>query len=93
MKLVGATKAFIRAPFLVQAVFQGVFASFIAILALVGVLFVVRSEFRQLFEIFPLELLLYVMGIVFVSGVTICVVSTWKVVGKLISLKKDELYY
>ena len=42
MKLVGATKSFIRAPFLVQAVFQGIFSSFIAILALVGILYLMR---------------------------------------------------
>ena len=93
MQLVGATRSFIRAPFLVSAVFQGLFSAFIAILVLVGLLYFVRSEFAQLFEIFRLELLLLVMGIVIVSGVVICLLSTWFVVNKLVSLKKDELYY
>lgn len=93
MKLVGATKQFIRAPFLVQSAFQGIFAAMISIVVLVGILFFVKSEFAQLFEIFRLELLLLVMGIVLVSGLVICVVSTYFVVGKLVTLKKDELYY
>ena len=93
MKLVGATKQFIRAPFLVQSAFQGVFAAVISIIVLVGMLFFVKKEFVQLFEVFRLELLLLVMGIVIASGLVICVVSTYFVVGKLISLKKDELYY
>ena len=93
MKLVGATKSFIRAPFLVQSAFQGVFAAVISIIVLVGLLFFVKSEFEQLFEVFRLELLLLVVGIVIVSGLVICVVSTYFVVGKLVSLKKDELYY
>ena len=93
MKLVGATKQFIRAPFLVQSAFQGVFAAMISIVALVGILFFVKSEFAQLFEVFRLNLLLLVMGIVLVSGLVICVVSTYFVVGKLVTLKKDELYY
>ena len=93
MKLVGATKSFIRAPFLVQAVFQGIFSAVVAIVVLVGIMFFVRSEFQQLFEIFRMELLLLVMLIVLVCGIVICVVSTYFVVGKLISLKKDELYY
>ena len=93
MKLVGATKAFIRAPFLVQAAFQGVFAAFIAIIALVVMMYFMRSEFQQLFEIFRLDLLLAVIGIVLASGLAICLVSTWMVVNKLVSLKKDELYY
>ncbi|MBR5567642.1 MAG: ABC transporter permease [Bacteroidales bacterium] len=93
MKLVGATRPFIRAPFLVQSCFQGVFSAFIAIIALLGILFFVRSEFEQLFEIFRLDLLLMVMGIVLASGIIICLLSTYFVVNKLISLRKDELYY
>ena len=92
MKLVGATRSFIRGPFLVQSVFQGLFSAFIAIIALLGILFVIRREFLQLFAIFRLELLLAVMGIVLVAGVLICFISTWFVVDKLVSLKKDELY-
>ena len=93
MKLVGATRAFIRAPFLIQSLFQGVFAAFVAIMAIVGLLFFVRSEFEQLFEVFRLEMLLVVMGIVLASGIVICLLSTWLVVNKLVSLNKDELYY
>ncbi len=93
MKLVGATRSFIRAPFLVQAAFQGVFSAFIAIIALVIMMYFMRSEFQQLFEIFRLDLLLTVIGIVLASGLAICLVSTWMVVNKLVSLKKDELYY
>ena len=93
MKLVGATRSFIRAPFMLQSAFQGLFAAFLAIIALVAMLYFMRSEFEQLFEIFRLDLLLSVMGIVVASGLTICLVSTWFVVNKLVSLKKDELYY
>lgn len=93
MKLVGATRSFIRAPFLVQAAFQGVFSAFVAIMALVGILYFMRSEFEQLFEIFRLDLLLTVMAIVLVSGLVICMTSTWFVVNRLVSLRKDDLYY
>ena len=93
MKLVGATRSFIRAPFLVQSAFQGLFAAFIAIIILVGLMFLMRSEFSQLFEIFRMDLLLIVIGIVIASGLVICLVSTYFVVNKLISLRKDELYY
>ena len=93
MKLVGATRSFIRAPFLVQSAFQGLFAAFVAIMALVAILYFMRSEFEQLFEIFRLDLLLTVMAIVVVSGLVICLLSTWFVVNKLVALKKDELYY
>ena len=93
MKMVGATRSFIRSPFMVQAVFQGLFAAFLAILLLLLALFFVRRSFAQLFSIFQLKLLLLVIGIVIVSGVVICVVSTYFVVNKLVSLKRGELYY
>ena len=92
MRLVGATKSFIRAPFLVQAVFQGLFSALLATLMLVGILFFVRSEFAQLFEVFRLDMLLIVIGVESLAGVLICVVSTALVVGRLVSLSKDELY-
>ena len=93
MKLVGATRSFIRAPFLVQSAFQGLFAAFIAIIILVGLMFLMRSGFAQLFEIFRLDLLLIVIGVVIASGLIICLLSTYFVVNRLISLRKDELYY
>ena len=93
MKLVGATRSFIRSPFLVQSIFQGIFAALISILGLIGGLYLLRNEFEQLFEVFRMELLLVVLGIVLASGMIICLLSTCLVVNKLLSLNKDELYY
>ena len=92
MQLVGATRGFIRAPFIGQSALQGLFAALVAILLLVGGLFILRKEFVQLFEIFSLDTLLATMGIVIVSGVLICVVSTWIVVGRLVRFDRDQLY-
>ena len=77
---------------LVRAAFLGLFSSVLALIMLVGILFVIRTEFSQLFEIFTLERLLIVMGIVVASGLIICVLSTYFVVNRLVSLTKDELY-
>lgn len=93
MKLVGATRKFIRRPFIAQAALQGLFSAVIANGALVGLLFVLKSRFGQLFEIFSREVLITVMCIVVAAGLLICVISTYFVVNKLVSLKKDELYY
>lgn len=93
MKLVGATRAFIRAPFLVKAAIQGVFSAMIANGAIVGLLFFLKSRFGQLFEMFSQEVLIMVMLIVLAAGVLICVISTYFVVNRLVALKKDELYY
>ena len=92
MQLVGATRGFIRAPFLAQSAIQGLFAALVSILLLVGGLFILRQEFVQLFEIFRLDTILVTMGIVIVAGVVICVVSTWLVVGRLVRYDRDQLY-
>ena len=92
MQLVGATRGFIRAPFIGQSAVQGLFAALVAIALLVGGLFILRKEFVQLFEIFRLDSLLLTMGIVVVSGVVICVASTWIVVGRLVRYDRDQLY-
>ena len=93
MKLVGATRAFIRAPFLGQAALQGFISALLANGALVGLLYVLRNRFGQLFEVFTVDVLITVMCIVLAAGLMICVTSTFFVVNKLVALKKDELYY
>ena len=92
MQLVGATRGFIRAPFLLQSVLQGFFAAFLAILMLVGGLFILRGEVPQLFEIFRLDALLLVMGIIVAAGILICLVTTWFVVGRMVGYNRDQLY-
>ena len=93
MRLVGATKGFIRGPFLLNSALLGLFSALASLLLLVGLLFLVRNHFSMLFSLFRLDMLLLTMGIVVVSGVVICVVSTYFVVGRLVSLDKSELYY
>ena len=93
MRLVGATRAFIRAPFLVQAVFQGLISALLAVLILVGVLFVVKEQFAQLFDVFQPRLLMIVLSGTIALGVVICVICTYFVVNRLVSLTNDELYY
>lgn len=92
MHLVGATKAYIRAPFVGRAALQGLFSALIGILFLVGDLFVLKDEFAQMFSIFTLDTLLITMGVMVVSGVLICSVSTFFVVNRLVGYNRDQLY-
>jgi len=92
MHLVGATRAFIRTPFVWRSVLQGLFASLVAILLLIGGLFILRQEFAQMFEIFTMESLLKVMGIMVLSGVGICAASTFIVVNRLVGYDRDKVY-
>ncbi len=93
MQLVGATRSFIRKPFMRGALVQGLLASLIALVLLGGALYLLRTGFPQIFSVLQTSSLLVVAGVVVVSGILICVVSTWLVVGRLVTLNKDELYY
>ena len=93
MQLVGATRAFIRKPFMKGAAVQGLLASLLALALLAGVLALVRRSFPQIIELIGLRSLAIVAGTVLVCGVLICMVSTYFVVNKLVSLDKDQLYY
>ncbi len=93
MQLVGATRRFIRKPFMNGALLQGLVSSVLALVALAGVLALLRRSFPQMFAVIELRSLLIVAGTVIVCGVAICLLSTYLVVNKLVSLDKDRLYY
>ncbi len=92
MKLVGATRGFIRGPFMWQSAIQGLFASLLAICMIIGALYFLRNSFSVLFQMFSLRMLLPVMAIVVVAGEVICLVSTWITVGRAVGMSKDEIY-
>ena len=75
-----------------RAALQGLFAALTAILLLLGALFVVRDSFPQLFSIFSEKSLLQVMAVMVLSGVFICMASTFVVVGRLVGYNRDQLY-
>ena len=92
MRLVGATKRFIRRPFVGQSVLQGTVAALLAIGILAGGLCLLDREFPGALRLFPREILLMVAGIVLLTGIVICAVSTVIVVGRLVDMDKEELY-
>ncbi len=93
MRLVGATRGFIRGPFLRSAVLQGLVASALAVGLLRGLLEAGRRSFPELASLVDLRQMLGVCGAIVGCGVLLCVVSTFFVVNKLISVSKDDLYY
>ena len=93
MKMVGATRSFIRKPFLISSIWQGLVASAIALAVLGMAMLFLRRSFAQLFAILRTDMLAVVALIVVACGVLICLASTFFVVGRLLSRSKDDLYY
>ena len=92
MQLVGATSAFIRKPFLVQSLLQGIVSALIGMSILMG-LFYTLNNFLDSIEIaFHLETLLLLFGIILIVGIIITLVSTWLALNKYLRMKLDDLY-
>ena len=92
MKMVGATNAFICRPFVLESIFQGLFASFLAVIFILCSLVFLKGQFSQLFSVFTIGMLLTVILIVVGAGLLICTLSTVVTVNKLVGLDKAELY-
>jgi cell division transport system permease protein len=93
MQLVGATKAFIRKPFLVKSIFHGLVAGLVAMILLLGLLYLVEKEFLMLFAFQDTYLLLMLGGAIIFIGIIINVVSTFFSVNRYLSISEDKLYY
>jgi len=92
MQLVGATRAFIRRPFLVQSAFHGLLAALIAMSLMVGLLYMIEKEFFLMFS-FETTYLLILLGVfIIITGVLINIISTYFSVNKYLSISEDKLY-
>lgn len=92
MQMVGATKAFIRKPFLTRSVILGTIGSGLAIIALIGVLVYVSTNYPAL-DIFKDQLLtVLVLFGVLVLGVVITLAGTYFATQRFLNLRTDDLY-
>lgn len=92
MQLVGATKNFIRKPFILIAALHGLIAAFIAILILLGILYYAQKEIPEMIILRNYtEFGIVLIGLVGV-GIFITAISTSFAVGKYLKLKIYDLY-
>jgi cell division transport system permease protein len=93
MQLVGATRSFIRRPFIIQSAIHGLLAALIAMCLLMGLLYLIEKEFLLLFS-FESTYLLIILGVaLIVTGVVINIVSTYFSVNRYLGISEDKLYY
>jgi cell division transport system permease protein len=93
MQMVGATKTFIRRPFIVNNVKLGFFGGLIALLALGAVLYYLNENFTELgvFEDIPLLVGLF-LGVLLL-GILISYISTFFATQRFLNLRTNDLYY
>jgi len=92
MQMVGATKAFIRKPFVMRSVKLGMLGAVLAIIALIALLLYVENNFPGLGIMEDKALIGLVLLAVFGLGVLITWVSTHFATQRFLNLRTDDLY-
>jgi cell division transport system permease protein len=92
MQLVGANRSFIRRPFLVRSVINGLTAGAVASVLLFGVLYFIDLRFPDFGQLKDLRSVVLLICSTIGLGVLLSAASTYFVVNKYLALSPEELY-
>ena len=92
MSLVGAESQYIQKPFLINAIYQGLYSAIFAVFLLIGSIQLIQKETASILNINDLQIIGIVFIVLFCSGVIISVASTFFAVRRFIYSNENELY-
>src|SRR5690554_1023183 len=92
MQLVGATRGFIQRPFILTGILHGLYASFLAILLILGVLQAVRMEIPEFFEFNDILMFVKLFGLVALLGIIISGLSTLFAVRRYLRMDARKIF-
>lgn len=93
MQMVGATKRFIRRPFVWKSIRLGIVGAILALIGMAIVLYYINKTFPELELLANPILMVLLFVIVFALGIVITWISTHFATQRFLNLKTDELYY
>jgi len=93
MRLVGATPAFIRRPFVRYNIVSGFLAGILAIILLTVTLYYLGQEMIGLHQILPLEGVLIVYILLLVIGVLLSITAAFFAVNRYLRMERGKMYY
>ncbi|MBC6997632.1 permease-like cell division protein FtsX [Cytophaga sp. FL35] len=93
MQMVGATKMFIRRPFIWTNVKLGMLGALLATTVLAGLLYYLDQNFPELALIEDLKTLGILFGALFLIGMFISLICTFFATQRFLNLRTDDLYY
>ncbi len=93
MQMVGASNALIRAPFLKQSLFLGIYGSLLANLILFAAVFSYQKELRGIIALDDVNTTGVVFLLVIAMGLLFSLISTYFAVNKFLKMKFDEMFY
>ena len=92
MQLVGAQNSLIRKPFIIRGITQGLAAVLLAVLILLGIIYITEQQLGDLFSFLDVNILGIVFATILVTGILIAWFSTLLSVNKYLRIKTDYLY-
>ena len=92
MQLVGATKGFIRWPFLKLGLLHGFYSGIVSCLLIGVIIYFIQNQFPELGQLSDLKMLGVLFGGMVVFGVMLSGFSTFFAINKYLRLHVDELY-
>lgn len=92
MQLVGATKSFIRKPYLLKALMNGFFAGVLAVLLLVATMATAQYRLPELASLQRLEEVAVLLAAVLGAGLLLSWFSTYTAISRYLRYNLEELY-
>lgn len=92
MELVGATRGFIRKPFLFASAAIGFTGSLVALALLFGLVYLLQEEFEGVITLKDYDMLAVLALGVILTGIILNWISTYFAVNKYLNIKIDKLY-
>jgi cell division transport system permease protein len=92
MQLVGATRAFIRWPFLAKSTLHGVLGGLFTIMLLLGLLYFIQKEFIEIFSFRDADIIAILFAGIIFMGIVLNWISTYFAVNKYLRMEEDELF-
>jgi cell division transport system permease protein len=93
MLLVGATQGFIRKPFLIRGIVQGIYSAVFSLILIAGIIYFAQRELPELIDFQDTNLFISLIILVLGSGILISWFSTYSALRKFLRMKTDDLYY
>lgn len=93
MQLVGATRSFIRRPFVAKGVLYGIWGAIIACFMFLIIFISYQKELRAFMDFQDQGSLVLLVGGIFALGILISGMATYFAVNKFLRLKFDQLFY
>lgn len=93
MQLVGATRGFIRKPFLLKSIFNGLIGSLIAMALIAGLLYLTAEELENILSFTDSRNMFFLGSSLLLISIVINWISTFFAVNKYLKIHTDKLYY